>query len=188
MFENLIRRIFRLGDYRRFLLRELPPGSVGCEVGVWKGDFSEEIVNIVRPSKLYLVDPWAYQPEFSGSWYGGSVAKNQEDMDAIHDAVASRFSACDSVVLVRKKTEDLSDQIADDTLDWVYVDGNHEYEFVLNDLRIFNRKVKSGGLICGDDYGRGKGAPITRAVSTFLEEGSCEMRWIRKFQFCLQKK
>ena len=187
MFESLISRVFGLGDYRRFLLKALPENSIGCELGVWKGDFSAEILDIVNPKKLYLMDPWTYQPEFTGSWYGGGVAKNQGDMDAIYEAVASRFSKYDSVQLVRYKTDDLSDQIPDGSLDWVYVDGNHQYEFVLNDLQTFVKKVKSGGLLCGDDYGRGKGAPVSRAVSKFLEEGSCEMKWIRKHQFCLLK-
>src|SRR5947207_2237506 len=45
-------------DSRTFLLRSLPRKSVGAEVGVWKGDFAAEMLHIVRPSRLYLVDPW----------------------------------------------------------------------------------------------------------------------------------
>jgi len=187
MLETMFRRIFNQGDYRRFLLKALPKNSVGCELGVWKGELSAEILDIVRPEKLYLVDPWAYQPEFPGSWYGGGAARNQDDMDAIRDSVANRFSAFDCVDLVQKKTEELTNEIPDGSLDWVYIDGNHQYEFVLNDLRTLFTKVKSGCIICGDDYGRGKGAPITRAVKEFLEEGSCEMVWVKKHQYFLRK-
>lgn len=187
MLANTLRQLFRLGDYRRFLLKELPLHSVGCELGVWKGDFSEEILKLVKPATLFLIDPWLYQPEYSTSWYGGGVAKTQQDMDDIHDAVKVRVSGYSDVEIIRKKTEELSNEIPDGLLDWVYIDGNHQYEFVLNDLRTFCPKVKPGGIICGDDYGRGKGAPITRAVKAFLEDGSCEMVWTKRHQYFLRK-
>ena len=66
------------GDYRRFLLSRLPQNSVGCELGVWKGDFSEEILRMVKPGKLYLIDPWSYQPEFSHEWYGGTIRRTRK--------------------------------------------------------------------------------------------------------------
>jgi len=187
MLVSRLRQLFKMGDYRRFLLQALPANSVGCELGVWRGDFSEEILKLVKPEKLFLIDPWLYQPEYSNSWYGGGVAKNQQDMDDILDLVKTRLSDYSGVEMIRKKTDELSDEIPEESLDWVYVDGNHQYEFVLNDLRTFFAKVKPGGIICGDDYGRGKGAPITRAVKEFLEDGSCEMVWTKHHQYFLRK-
>ena len=56
---NILRKIrstfFQKSDYRRFLLRKLPEKSIGCELGVWKGYFSREILSIVNPKKLYLI-------------------------------------------------------------------------------------------------------------------------------------
>lgn len=53
-----------------------------------------------------------------------------------------------------------------DSLDWVYIDGNHEYEHVIADLEVFYRKLKSGGILAGDDYdwGEARGCPVRRAV------------------------
>ena len=177
------------GDYRSFLLRELPRGSVGCEVGVWKGDFSREISRIVKPRRLYLVDPWLFQPDYPGTWYGGSIAKSQRDMDAIHESVVQRFVNDKNVCVISMKTEDLSDEIPDEHLDWVYIDGNHEYDHVLRDLETYFTKVKRNGIICGDDYDRNKenNYPITRAVSEFLKAGTCELLWTKKNQFFLRK-
>ena len=36
--------------------------------------------------------------------------------------------------------------------DWIYVDGNHLYEFVRADLELSLRKARRGGFITGDDY------------------------------------
>lgn len=189
----MIRRILSMfrkeADYRTFLLEELPKESIGCEVGVWKGDFSQEILRIVKPRKLFLIDPWAYQPQFQNSWYGGTIAKNQGDMDEIYESVKKKFASRNNVQIVRKMTAQLSDEIPDDCLDWVYIDGNHQYEYVLNDLESYYPKMKRSGIICGDDYDRGKAPPypITDAVHEFLRRGTCELIWIRSNQFFLRK-
>lgn len=187
MFESLISRVFGLGDYRRFLLKALPENSVGCELGVWKGDFSAEILDIVKPKKLYLMDPWLFDPAFPASWHGGSVAKSQQDMDDICEAVRNRFSAFGSVELIRKKSDDPTDEIPDGSLDWVYIDGLHQYDVVLHDLRKFAGKVKPGGIVCGDDYGRGTGTPVTAALNEFLAEDACKLVWVKRHQYFLRK-
>ena len=183
-----ISALFRRGDYRGFLLRKLPKYSIGCELGVWKGDFSREIIRIVNPKRLYLIDPWLFQPEFPGTFYGGGGAKTQKDMDDIFDSVKNSFSGRNNVRIIRKKTEELFDEIEEGELDWVYIDGNHKFEYVLNDLRVFSRKVKEGGIICGDDYDRGPTPhAITEAVKEFLLENTCTLLWVKDNQFFLQK-
>jgi len=178
------------GDYRRFLLRKLPKKSVGCELGVWKGDFSKEILRIIKPKKLYLIDPWLYQPKYPDSWYGGASANSQKDMDDIYKSVKALFDNNEEVQIIRIKTEDLLNCIPNNHLDWVYIDGNHQFEYVLKDLQVFSQKVKKGGIICGDDYDRGKEEPypITEAVNEYLKEGTCSLLWVKNHQFFLQKK
>lgn len=174
---------------RQFLINDLPSNSVGCEVGVWKGDFSVAILEMIEPSKLYLVDPWLYQPEFTTSWYGGTVAQGQEDMDTIYKSVLERFKGKLTIEIIRKKTEDITTEIPDASLDWVYIDGNHAYEHVLIDLRTFDRKVKDGGTLYGDDYGSGKKAPspVAQAVGDFLNETGYSLSWVKKRQFKIKK-
>ena len=54
--------------------------------------------------------------------------------------------------MVRKKSSDAVEMFEDNSIDFLFVDGNHEYEYVLEDLRNYYPKVKPGGIICGDDY------------------------------------
>lgn len=170
-FFRLLKNIMRGGSRRDFLLRELPKHSVGCELGVWRGDFSERILAIVKPARLLLVDPWEYQPQLGYEIYGGTVAKSQREMDAICHDVRERLAGRDAVSIIRKKTAQLNnDDIAAGSLDWVYIDGCHEYEAVLADLRFFLTRVKPGGLICGDDYGDKNYGMVNQAAAEFLEE------------------
>jgi hypothetical protein len=153
-----------------------PHHSVCAEVGVWKGEFTREIVE--RKSKaLYLIDPWAYQAEkYPGRWFSGKVAKSQNDMDEIADSVErkyGRFNYLPEVHIVRNFSEHAFSTIEDNFFDWVYIDGNHEYEPALQDLRDSWRTTKTGGHVTGDDYlwTNGSGTfTVKLAVETFARE------------------
>ena len=82
-FRNIFRRGEREDNGRQELLHLMPKGGVCAELGVWKGDFSQRILDVTSPRELHLVDPWQFQPEFPHRWYGGSAASGQIDMDAI---------------------------------------------------------------------------------------------------------
>jgi len=53
--------------------------------------------------------------------------------------------------LLRAKSEDLIARIPDDSLDFVFIDGDHSFEAVKKDLRMWHPKVKKGGLVSGHD-------------------------------------
>ena len=178
------------GDRRRFLLRELPKFSVGCEIGVWKGQFSEAILSIVNPAHLILVDPWLHQPQIASKLYGDDSSLLQVDMDTIYTAVRDRLGADPRISILRKKCEDVTvEDIPDGSLDWVYIDGVHEFDFMLHDLRFSNAKIKSGGVICGDDFDSHCDYAIPRALTSFLAESpNWKLAWIKRRQFFLRKK
>jgi hypothetical protein len=142
---------------RRRLLSHFRKHGVGAEVGVWKGDFSAQILKQSKPQLLYLIDPWFHRddPAYERAWYGGSVA-GQDEMDAIYRSVLRRFEEQrrrGEVVVLRKSSAEAVASLAGQRLDWVYIDGDHTYEAVKADLEAFRRVVAPGGTIAGDDYG-----------------------------------
>jgi hypothetical protein len=175
-----LRAVF-LGDQRTDLLTHLPKGSVGAEIGVWRGDFSARLLRVVRPAQLHLVDPWNFEPgaAYEHAWYGGAVAKSQAEMDRVYESVLRRFAdemEAGTVHVHRGSSARIGVLFDNAYFDWVYIDGNHLYEYVKSDLEVFARKVKPGGLIAGDDYGvRGWWEDgVTRAVDEFVAQGTCE--------------
>jgi len=180
---------------RRFLLAMIPDQGVCAEIGVWKGDFAQEILDHARPSKLYLIDPWKFEAtsDYENAWYGGADAKSQQDMDAIHDAVAARFASQIKrgvVEIVRQPSTEAAAAIEPASLDWVYIDGNHQYEFVIEDLRLFYERLRSGGVLAGDDYGT-KGwwdHGVTRAVDEFAKAHADDSLIIKGSQFAFVKR
>jgi hypothetical protein len=184
----------RKSDPRKVLLESMPRGSVCAEIGVFKGDFSAEILRIVRPRTLHLVDPWKYETseEYKNSWYGGEAGGNQDQMDAVYNAVRERFRAEIASAQVRiyhMSSADAAARFRPSYLDWVYIDGNHLYEFVKRDLELYYPKIKHGGFLTGDDYGPGGwwNDGVQKAVDQFISLEGCTLVSTLGRQFVLQK-
>jgi cephalosporin hydroxylase len=54
--------------------------------------------------------------------------------------------------------------VPDRSLDFVYIDGNHGYEAVLDDLAAWSPKVRTGGFISGHDYRVNAAKPFIEVV------------------------
>jgi hypothetical protein len=180
---------------RARLLRRLPKRSVGVEIGVWAGDLSAAILRAVRPARLHLLDPWAFAPDeaYEQAWYGGTRAGSQAEMDEVYERVLQRFEAeiADGVVVIhRSPSAEAAARFEDGSLDWVYVDGNHLYDYVRADLELFGPKLRPGGLLAGDDYGAAGwwDDGVRRAVDRFLvtEAGAYESVFLGD-QFLLRR-
>lgn len=180
--------------HRAFLLRLLPVGSVGAEIGVYRGRFTEQIVQVVRPRELHLVDPWKHEEgeAYRGALFGGLSQGGQAGMDACLERVRARFAreiSAGKVVIHRGYSGEMISRFADGYFDWIYIDGNHLYDFVRKDLELAHRKIRPGGVICGDDYMDGgwwKG-DVKKAVDEFVRERSVEVLAIRNRQFALRR-
>lgn len=181
-----------LAACRTELLSRMLKGSVCAEIGVYKGEFSQHILKVVRPQKLHLIDPWFYEtaPEYERTWYGGKTGVDQQHMDSLYESVCRKFQkAIDAgaVIIHRGKSGDVLAGFPEDYFDWVYIDGNHAYEFVKEDLRQSLRVLKPGGYLAGDDYHLSGwwGDGVTRAVDEM--RAVCATKMILEGQFILQK-
>ena len=172
----------------------MPRGSIGAEIGVHEGDFSQQLLDVLQPAKLYLIDPWVYESGgiYVKALYGGKAEGGQAELDARYRSVVSRFEAeiaTGRVEVHRTTSERAAEHFELDSLDWVYIDGNHLYDFVKRDLELYTKRVKPGGLICGDDYVDGgwwEGG-VTRAVDEFLDTAAVELVTLFDGQYVLQK-
>ena len=145
------------------ILPLLPHRGVVAEIGVFKGGFSEKILEVTEPEKLHLIDPW---PEQVSS--GGVVARGDE----IHQSVLNRF--CDriesgQVVVHRKTSDEAAPEFDEAYFDWVFLDAEHGYKGMTRDLEAYYPKVKPGGYVTGHDYVDVKNYGVIQAVDEFVE-------------------
>lgn len=167
---------------RREVLEKLPKNSKGAEIGVWEGRFSSDILDVVQPTDLHLIDPWEYMPEFSNTGFGRQ--RNKDRMIQMYEMVTDKFKDDNRVHVHRGTSEDILGGMDDDSLDWVYIDGNHNEPFISNDLNLAHAKVRPGGVISGDDYywNKEEGAPVKTAVDKFFKSLGDEAKFERKGQ------
>jgi len=133
---------------------------VVVEVGVHKADYGCLVLDIVPDMIWYGVDP--YMP------YGIRGQKNPsyEGWDALHQKVLGKMSRFgERFVLVRKTSDEAVNFIPND-VDFVFIDGNHDYDYVQRDLRSYEAKIKKGGIMSGHDYNTGPGV----AIAEYVEE------------------
>jgi hypothetical protein len=179
---------------RMFLLKMLPKRSHGAEVGVHMGDFSAQMLSVVKPAKLHLIDPWKHETDeiYADALYGGKAGDGQSEMDQRYKSVCERFARAISsgrVVVHREYSTEALAALPDDSLDWIYIDGNHQEEFVSADLELSLVKVRPEGLITGDDYhsqGWWQGG-VKRAVDELAATSAVEMLAVRNQQFVLRR-
>jgi hypothetical protein len=172
----------------------LPAGSVGAEIGVHLGEFSAAILETVAPRELHLIDPWQHEssPEYEQAWYGGQARDGQREMDERYESVCARFAdqvRSGQVTVHRAPSDQVLDAFADGHFDWVYIDGNHLYEYVTKDIALAYRKTRVGGFITGDDYSPGgwwQGG-VKRAVDEFATEDGVQLVLVQNGQYVFKK-
>jgi len=177
---------------RKFLLDMLPKHGVGAEIGVAIGNFSWSLLKASCPSILYLVDPWHFEPDAhkANRWYGGK-GNSQEAFDKVHDFVVQRFMENCEICIKRQRSDEFLQQIDQESLDWIYIDGDHSYGPCLKDIAMSISRVKVGGLICGADYdwGAEHKFPVKQAVQTAIEMFAdyIELTMIKNGQFVFRR-
>ena len=130
----------------RDLCSEFPKGK-GVEIGTFKGQFSKQIINNWTGT-LYMVDVWREIKEgYIDSSNHGLIKSNlyEETMNNIKG-----FE--DRAIMIRATSEIASELFQDNSLDFVYIDANHAYDYVVQDINLWFPKVKNGGFVCGHDY------------------------------------
>jgi glycosyltransferase involved in cell wall biosynthesis len=116
----------------------------GAEVGVWRAANAEMMFSKIPNLFLYLVDPYI-------DYDLGRVHRGEERLKSIL-FVAEKRMKDKNVTWLKMFSEDAYKQIADESLDFVYIDGNHTYDFAMLDILLWERKVRKGGIVSGHDY------------------------------------
>lgn len=123
------------------------PTGKGVEVGTFKGEFSKEILSNWRGT-LYMVDIWDSVAE----GYDDASNHGRFDYNIYGEAIKNIKGHEDRGIMIRATSEIASMMFQNRSLDFVYIDANHAYEFVKQDIALWYPKVKKGGYICGHDY------------------------------------
>jgi len=118
--------------------------NTGIEVGVLKGEFTEKFCK--EGFKVYAVDPWI---GFSGQ---GRTQKEQYVQDGYYEQAKKVLIPYKNCVIIRKTSMDALADFKDGSLDFCFIDGNHDFRHVAEDIFEWSKKVRVGGVVAGHDY------------------------------------
>lgn len=151
--------------------------GIGVEVGVADGDFAAEMLANPNVLLLHGVDP--YTPHIGYTDYTRGTTFNNMRRHA-RDQLTP-FSGRHAFIF-QYSMEAVKD-FADNSLDFVYIDADHHYKTVKEDIEEWAKKVKPGGKVCGDDFIK----EVQTAVEEYCEannkvlhvlEGSLPKQWL----------
>jgi hypothetical protein len=121
--------------------------GIGVEVGTFKGEYSKEILER-WDGQLFMIDVW---DELGDEYIDASNHKNFEG-GVYGECMKNIRGFEDRAIMIRTKSDIASKFFENNSLDFVYIDANHSYEFVKQDLNLWYPKVKKGGWVMGHDY------------------------------------
>jgi len=134
----------------------------GAEIGVWKGENAKEMLKLLNIRCLFLVD--AYKD------YDGYDRVDKDDFMKIEAIAKKNLKGFDNIAWINDysfyKTLDFP-------LDFVYIDGNHNYLYVLEDISNYYPKVAKGGIVAGDDI---ETEGVREAVFEFARNNNLDVR------------
>jgi len=134
--DNGVNRLFGLKD---MIDENLNKETIVCEIGSFEGKSSEMFALLTK--QVYCVDPWVLYPQIDNE----SMIKSE----SIFDLLLTKY---DNIVKIKNFSIEASKLFNDKFFDCVYIDGDHDYEPVKQDILHWMPKVKDGGHISGHDY------------------------------------
>lgn len=133
----------------------------GVEIGVDRGRFSEYMLNCNLDLALRCVDPWRWK--LRGESRYQSTVRRLEPYG-------------ERAVIDRRDSFDAVRDVPDESLNFVYIDGDHSFDYVMTDIIWWAKKVRIGGVVSGHDYYRFRGGGVVPAVDAYTREHGI-IRW-----------
>jgi len=142
-----------------------------AEVGVEKGLNAAEMVQKMNIDKLYVIDDYLPYSDYLGGLCPQYI------QDEVYQIMFTNLrSHLDKIVFITKSSLLAATLFCDEFFDFVYIDGNHNYESVKQDMTVWFPKVKKGGILGGHDFDTRNitRQDVAEAVKDFSRENSVD--------------
>jgi len=120
-----------------------------AEIGVNRAETSKLFRTLFPGAHLYLIDPWRLTEEYLHS--ATPISRKQKHYNKAYSLVQEQFQN-DAQVTILRMTSLEAVKHTPEQIDLVFIDANHEYLHVKQDILSWLPKVRSGGILAGHDY------------------------------------
>ena len=133
--------------------------KTGVELGIAEGEFSETVMENNPQMTLFGIDPY----QKLDGYYDYRL---RSTFDKMEHAAHTRLDKFENYHFVKKTSAEALTDFEDGSLDFVYVDANHDMYHLVFDIYNWTKKIRSGGIIAGHDYYRAKDTAHTHVLQT----------------------
>tara|TARA_B100000424_G_C22863466_1_gene460053 strand:+ start:198 stop:839 length:642 start_codon:yes stop_codon:yes gene_type:complete len=149
-----------------------------AEIGIGYGMHARQILENTNLDMLYLIDPSKY---YNNDLFPNDVNRLCGNFENLVKNIKLYLEPYNSkYTWYRQESLTITnDQIADKSLDAVFLDADHSYEAVSKDLPFWWNKLKVGGWLLGDDYNSCHPG-TTQAVDEFAEKNNLKLEFLYK--------
>ena len=146
-----------------------------AEIGVYKGEYTEVLAK--AGLEVVGIDPWDEAVEYP--YYNGK-SNPQAIEDENYATAKKRLEGYPNAYLIKRTSMDAVELCEDESLDAVYIDGNHSFKYVAEDIASWAKKVKKGGFVCGHDYfyGNKENFHVRYVVDAYVAAHGIKNLWI----------
>ena len=135
----------------------------GAEIGVASGYYSQILMENIPELELLCVDSW----------------QRRKSRNKCYPEAVQALSPYPKARLIKGFSMDVAKTVPDESLDFVYIDADHTYESVKEDINAWAKKVRKGGIVSGHDYYEfklTKSCEVIRAVDEYVQEHGLELQ------------
>lgn len=138
----------------------------GVEIGVCHGTFSKVLCEENKNLELKSVDP--YGRVYND--YRSDRLEKRNEYEGLYKH-AKKLLEPYNTTIIRKPSMEYAVKVPHASIDFVYIDGSHEFDYVMTDIIEWGARVKTGGIISGHDYIDGVfKCDVIDAVNTYAEK------------------
>jgi len=145
------------------LLNELGLVGRAVEIGVDQAAFAEEVLKNWKGRLYFMVDAWKRYPE-----YKDLIERDDALMEELYQRVLKKTKNDLRIQVLRAFSVDAGRIFPPEFFDFVYIDADHTYKSVKEDIEVWWPRLKTGGIFAGHDYREGMG--VIQAVDEFVKE------------------
>lgn len=133
--------------------------NVGVEIGTRFGSFAKVLMDENPNCQLTCVDPWIGYNNRTQQWQDDSYERAVK--------LLSPYIQAARCILCRQPSMEAVVDWTDENIDFVFIDGNHYFDFAMEDILYWSRKVKAGGIVAVHDYHPFTGIDVIAAVNAY---------------------
>jgi predicted O-methyltransferase YrrM len=135
-----------------FIEKIQKPKMIGIEIGTWTGESLLQYLPTIKNNdgKMYVVDTFEGNPTVSGEH-----AFNPENSEIIYNQFLENTKEYKDYITILKESSSSAFRNINEQVDFIFIDGDHRYSSIKNDIKNYMPLLKDDGIMLGHDFAFG---------------------------------